>query len=417
MSESRASPRIKRVLLFLQTGWSILGITLIVLILTECGFRAIFGLRDRLSAVTTPDHRVLDGGYEGATWPIEHYRELELLQDRWQPYVYFRQKPFQGKTITIGNEGLRATWESPSPALADKRPRVKLLMLGGSSLWGFGARDNNTISSLVARELDRRGWHVELKNLSEIGYVNTQELIALVRELQAGYRPDVVVFYDGVNDTTSALLEGEAGVSTNEANRRAEFNLLQSPGRLVSALISRLVKDSGAYRFAQAVRRRSGGDGDPLPSSPADGTERMLAAGVVQRYKANVEIIEGLGRDFGFRPLFYWQPVVFDKRVQVDFEREESQKYAALQGIFREVYGQIRDSPERRADSTFRDLSRLFDDSPNLVFIDYCHTTESANVRIAGKIADGVIEALDRRPIDDRKLGAERGGPGLGAVK
>ena len=27
------------------------------------------------------------------------------------------------------------------------------------------------------------------ENLAEIGYVNTQELIALVRELQQGYRP------------------------------------------------------------------------------------------------------------------------------------------------------------------------------------------------------------------------------------
>ena len=103
-------------------------------------------------------------------------------------------------------------------------------MLGGSSLWGFGARDNETIPSLLARDLDQRGWRVDLKNLSEIGYVSTQELIALFRELQAGYRPDVVIFYDGVNDTTAALLlEGEAGLTTNEVNRRQEFNLLQSP--------------------------------------------------------------------------------------------------------------------------------------------------------------------------------------------
>ena len=61
---------------------------------------------------------------------------------------------------------------------------------------------------------------LRLKNLSEIGYVSTQELVALFQELQAGYRPDVVIFYDGVNDTTSALLEREAGLTTNEVNRR-----------------------------------------------------------------------------------------------------------------------------------------------------------------------------------------------------
>ena len=315
MGNVNALRRIRQVLVFLQTGWSIVGITLIVLILTELGFRAIFALRDRLSRETLPDRRVLAEGYDSATWPIEHYRELESLEDRWRPYVYFRQKPFRGKTITIGSDGLRATWEPPSPALPDQRPRVKLLMLGGSSLWGFGARDDETIPSLVARDLDQRGWHVELKNLSEIGYVSTQELVALFRELQAGYRPDVVIFYDGVNDTTSALLEGEAGLTTNEVNRRQEFNLLQSPARLTSALISKLVKDSGSYRFAQAVRRRSSGEASASRSSAADEI-RSLAASVVEHYVANIAIAEKLGHSFGFRPLFYWQPVVFNKPVR-----------------------------------------------------------------------------------------------------
>ena len=79
-------------------------------------------------------------------------------------------------------------------------------MLGGSSLWGFGARDDQTIPSLLARKLLERGISVEVKSLSELGYVSTQEVIGLFRELQEGYRPDVVIFYDGVNDTTSAVL-------------------------------------------------------------------------------------------------------------------------------------------------------------------------------------------------------------------
>ena len=68
-----------------------------------------------------------------------------------------------------------------------------------------------------------------------------------MRELQAGYRPDIVIFYDGVNDTTSAFLEGEAGLTTNEVNRRREFNLLQSPPRLGAALISKVAKDSALF--------------------------------------------------------------------------------------------------------------------------------------------------------------------------
>ena len=68
----------------------------------------------------------------------------------------------------------------------------------------------------------------------------------------------MVIFYDGVNDTTSAVLSGEAGLTTNEINRRREFNLLQSPGRLASALGGKLLADSGSLRLARAVRSRLG---------------------------------------------------------------------------------------------------------------------------------------------------------------
>ena len=195
-------------------------------------------------------------------------RSLPRLEDRWEPYLYFRQKPFQGETIHVGSDGLRdlaAAFQRPWAAGA--RP-IKLLMPGGSSLWGFGVRDDQTIPSLVARLLSEQGYRVEVKNLAEIGYTSTQELVALDGELQAGYQPDVVTFYDGVNDTTAAFLEGAAGLTTNEINRRKEFNLLQSPARLAAALGGKLIRDSGAYRIAEAVRRKLGGGAGTRPAQP-----------------------------------------------------------------------------------------------------------------------------------------------------
>ncbi len=132
--------RFRQTMKTLQTAWSIAGITLLFLLFLETALRLTFALRDRLSTLESPDPRILAEGYGGATWPINHYQEIELLEERWQPYVYFRPKPFNGKTIAIGPDGLRYTWQ-PDKALRDatgKKP-VKILALGGSSLWGFGA--------------------------------------------------------------------------------------------------------------------------------------------------------------------------------------------------------------------------------------------------------------------------------------
>jgi lysophospholipase L1-like esterase len=356
---------------------------------------------------------VVAEGYGGESWPFQHYRELERLQDRWQPYVYFRQNAFAGETITIDRDGLRLTWQAP-PAPADLAPTrtPRILMLGGSSLWGFGARDDRTIPSLIARKLFDQGVRVEVRNLAEIGYVNTQEVIALVRELQAGYRPDLVIFYDGVNDSTSALLEGEAGVTTNERNRRAEFNLRQSPARLGAAMIARLVQDSASFRFATVIGRRLSGGRGLTEALPSADRRTELISDVVGRYRANLSVVDRLGRGFGFNALYYWQPLVFDKKSLTPYEREEAEKFVWARGFLGEVYQAIRNSAELRADRRFHDLSRVFAGTTGPIFIDYCHTTELANDRIAEVIARDALASMpqaDHGPGDgDARLGKVR---------
>ncbi len=286
-------------------------------------------------------------------------------------------------------------------------------MLGGSSLWGYGARDDQTIPSLLSRDLFERKWDVRIRNLAEIGYVNTQEVVALFRELQSGYRPDLVIFYDGVNDTTSAFLEREAGFTTNEINRRREFNLLQSPSRLTVALVGKLIEESGTYRFAQSIRNRLSRNDGESGRSIDDATRDRLARDVVRRYEANVEIVQRLGREFHFHPLFFWQPVIFTKPSLVAFEREEAARYAWAEPMFRDVLWEVRDSTDL-SDPAFHDLSDLFADTTELVFIDYCHTTESANARIASAIAEDVAAVL--RSLRSRQLTPKDGVPICGSI-
>jgi lysophospholipase L1-like esterase len=390
--------RIRGFLQALQTTWSIFGLAVLAILLTEAGFRLVFAIKDHLAPAQSPDPRVVEAGYGGAIWLAQHYRELEALEDRWEPYVYFRQKPLSGQTITIDESGRRRTWHAlPDPDARTGSRVFRIILLGGSSLWGFGARDDHTIPSLIARKLHERRIRVEVKNLAEIGYVNTQEVVALVRELQSGYRPDLVIFYDGVNDTTSALLEGEAGVTTNERNRRAEFNLRLSPGRLAATMVGRLIEGSASYRFAQAIGRRLVGMRGSSSGPPAADRQRVISADVVGRYRTNLEIVDRLGRGFGFDALYFWQPVVFDKPSLTLYEHGEAEKLPWGRELFSAVYEAIRNSSELRAHPMFHDLSREFRHSEELVFIDYCHTTESGYERIAQAMLGPVEAALRAR--------------------
>src|SRR4051812_33489964 len=182
-------------------------------------------------------------------------------------------------------------------------------------------------------------------------------MIALVRELHQGYPPDVVLFYDGVNDTTSALLEREATLTTNEINRVREFNLLQSPSRLTAALASKLVGGSALFRLASPVQSRLSGGQVRDPRSPSEEDGGRLANGVVRGYVANVRLVEALGKAYGFRPVFFWQPVIFFKSHRVPFEEEEAAKFSWSATMFDEVRRLLSVDTQLTSDPAFIDLS------------------------------------------------------------
>ena len=66
---------------------------------------------------------------------------------------------------------------------------------GGSTMWGYGVSDKNTIPSLVSKQLK-----IATLNYGEQGYNSRQELNLLVDNLAVLNPKDVVIFYDGVND-------------------------------------------------------------------------------------------------------------------------------------------------------------------------------------------------------------------------
>ena len=206
--------------------------------------------------------------------------------------------------------------------------------------------------------------------------------------------PTSSLFYDGVNDTTSALLEGRPTVTTNEVNRVREFNMLQSPGRLASAFAGYLVRNSALFRLAESIGRRSG-LGRFNERRPRGNTDQVaLADGVIRGYAANLELVEMLGKAYGFRPLFVWQPDVFSKPKLVPFEAEEKAKVDWANSLFTEVHGQLEQADELASNRAFVNLSGFFAEEDSLQFLDFCHTTEAANARIAAVLVTRLIETV-----------------------
>ncbi len=128
--------------------------------------------------------------YASIDWALTHFREYDSLDTGYVSYIEWRRKAFEGRTVTItGPYGQRRT-VGPTDVT---KPSV--YFFGGSAMWGTGADDANTIPSQFAQ---LSGFRVE--NFGETAYTAHQSLVLLIQVLQDGHRPNIVVFYDGVNE-------------------------------------------------------------------------------------------------------------------------------------------------------------------------------------------------------------------------
>src|SRR5579871_2924243 len=304
----------------------------------------------------------------------------------------------------------RARRLRPTPGEESAAPdAVRILCFGGSTMMGMGARDAHTIPAMLARRLGELGHRVAVTNYGQLGHNTTQETITLQRLLKAGERIDIAVFYDGVNEMACAEQTGRADGLFNEANRRAEFNLLHPDRRrdLVAAA-AMMVAPRTLRRLRELTGRELRG---PLPA-PAPDLARIdleaLARAVIETYAQNLRLIRMLGREYGFAPVFFWQPVITTKRVRSPDEQRWARDYTRdpenRTRLYRAIIDERRRRPDLAAAPDAHDLSALFDDWAEPVYIDLYHLSERGNAAVAEAMLPAVAAAVEARVAAGRGL-------------
>lgn len=309
----------------------------------------------------------------------------------WFPFAYWRVKPFSGQFVNVDDRGLRRTWSSA--AQSQVKP-FKIFMFGGSTMWGFGNRDNGTIPSQLAKLLYQHHLDAEITNFGQIGYVSSQEVIALMRELQKNNVPDLAIFYDPGNDVYSAYENREAGVSLNEPNRAEEFNLLNSErqGDLFRDAFLAFVKSWKLYHVAERITRRSAVHpmtrSDYLTPDSAD----LLARHTVAVYAENEKIVKTLAKGYGFNVLIYLQPSILLKKTLTPEERRmEESVTPAERDFFLKAYENFQRFSDPRKNPEVHDISLIFQNEPKRCYTDGAHITDAANKTVAARMLKDIL--------------------------
>jgi lysophospholipase L1-like esterase len=397
-----------RVLGWVRDAWLILGLAILLLAAVEMAYRATLALGSHEPGAEPDSTAILRmHPYAREPWWPE-WRENQRRQDESLSYGFdgyrgYWARPFQSTWLNIDSAGVRRTVQ-PDPG-----PRARrVLMLGGSTMWGYTVRDSHTIPSLLAAELRARGIDdVEVVNLAQSGFNVMQNVITLLLELRRGAPPAAVVFFDGHNDIASGGAFAEAG---HILWQEREAWLFERGRRLppdMGRLASRLLVVGHAER---AFARRFGSKPPPLPAPRPTAPLEQVCRDIGSQYRNQIRDVSSLGKDRGFEALFFWQPMLattrkpltpFEKTVH-DRPYEPQPGWPDYREMLRRCSEVVESMMGDERGTVFFSLATLFDNDTSTVFLDdYGHLTEDADARVAAAIADILVPKLAPAPRPD----------------
>jgi len=230
-------------------------------------------------------------------WRAEDVNDLlkeswrRVLPFEYQPFTQFKERPFRGKFLNIDPAGFRL---SKNQAPWPPRPEaINVFMFGGSTTFGYGLPDEETISSYFGDcAVSSSSGHMAVYNFGRGYYFSSQELALFQRLLQAGFVPQVAIFVDGLNDFHFV---GDDPQYTTQLRRFMAGELRYS------ALDSVPMVQAAQWLGKRWSRQNLAG--------ATDYADRALLQGMIDRWLANKKMIEAIAARYGVRTIFVVQPV------------------------------------------------------------------------------------------------------------
>lgn len=320
---------------------------------------------------TGPDRRADLVNYADESQARQHFAELLALPSSYESFVGWRRLPFRGQTITIDENGLRQT----ANAIDRDRAQTTIAFFGGSTMWGTGVDDEQTIPSLLAAS--HPGFYA--MNFGETAYIARQSLNLALQQYTEGLSPDIVVFYDGANEILHKCRRELSPFSHAREVYIRDAIELYGNGMSYSALFYPI------QQLAEEVSKEVGGRTKPSYfydcDRDADKAERIARA-LLWDWLAAKNLVESAGGRF----LAILQPVAYLGAPEVrhlDLDEDLGRQFVSVYPHIRSLLPAEFPSLQRN----FADFGDVFD-GEEPIYIDFCHVSPNGNEIVAARISD-----------------------------
>ena len=297
--------------------------------------------------------------YENISWAKKHFLEFSELNTRYREHIVWRRNDFNGETITIKN-GYRMNNKNETFTL-----NKDIWMFGGSTTWGTGSDDKNTIPSLIEKLTN-----ISTLNLGETGYGTTQGLNLLNKEI-VKHKPKIIIFYDGVNDVGKCMKDlkyfstGQENVINSKLISRPYFeNLLIAPLKI-------LEKVKNSFKNNQNTTHIYDCD-----------TNISKAENIAKIFVNNWMSIKLIAEENNIKFIPVLQPTIFTSTSNKDYLSSETKSFRKEQ--YEILYELIKKELNKR-NFEYLNLEHSLNKEENY-FIDFSHLSPDGNMKIAREI-------------------------------
>jgi lysophospholipase L1-like esterase len=313
----------------------------------------------------------------------EFKNELEQANraQTFEQYVMYRGAEFDGEFFNQDRDGIRATW---APDYDNNTAKTNVYMFGGSTLWGYHARDDHTIPSYLAKYLHEHGYQATVTNHGVIRDSSSTELVRLFQLLKAGHKIDFVIFYDGFNDVASGV-RGMPG-RFPDYDRYKEIFLNKGSGfHQIKQGLEKIVRDhSASYDLLGRLAFRGA---ESARAEPGLEYQNRLADQTADSYMESIGAIERLSKSYGFKYAAFWQPMAYLEPFLTEEERPRVEASNNVRMKF--LVGPLVN--QRLATGVmpnFYNISGALNDRQESVYVDIGHLTERGNEIMAKRMGD-----------------------------
>ncbi len=329
-----------------------------------------------------------------------NFQEMEeSFITKYEPFVEWKRQPFKGKTITVDEKGDRVHQNKANAKYSD----LPVYFFGGSTMWGYGVVDNDTIPALFNSISGMPSY-----NKGETGFVSRQSLAQFINLLSQKERIKVAIFYEGINDIG---YDCRAELGVNEHGRTAQYREIlaeedsktkNSKVRETGGFLQYLdgifllgtrklaTQISGNIFEAKTVKSKQEGAGTKklsVDQSYICDNSQERAEKVAETLVNNWEIAHDLAAARGIKFLAILQPVAFNSSPKLDHLKNLwNPSYEEEFGLqFKTVYPLMKKVIQERGHKWILDYTTLFD-VDEYIYWDFAHVSKSGNSIIANQI-------------------------------